>query len=283
MEDVLKLLESQGLGCRDFRERSLLVLEGCIRVVRTFDVDSDESREHDSDSSGGEDRLPAVIGLCVDQDCGVELLGVLHLGSECPLPDEGIQIELLARETCLFGCAEALACRSDGLVGFLGVCALCAVVSGLVGDEVGSVQCNGGLSGCISAFLAESRVVCSHVGDETVLIEALCNAHRFLGGHVELSVALLLQGAGRERGCGILQNLLLAHIGNRIGTALEGCEELFGILLGKEDDLASGRILSALAVEVLSVCDPEASDALQRCREAFPEGGSEIPVFRLLE
>ena len=48
--------------------------------------------------------------------------------------------------------------------------------------------------------------------DESVLIKALRDAHGVLGGHVELSVSLLLKGACDERRCRTLCDLLLLHI-----------------------------------------------------------------------
>ena len=61
----------------------------------------------------------------------------------------------------------------------------------------------------------EVRGVCSHVGDETALVETLGHPHRHTYRETQLPCGLLLESRCRERGCREACGLFLLHIGDR--------------------------------------------------------------------
>src|SRR5690606_358993 len=108
--------------------------------------------------------------------------------------------------------------------------------------------------------IRERRAVGTHVGDETVLVEALRGAHRAGGRVTELSAGLLLEGRGHEGRRGAAAVRLAFDGGDASVAPFEGARELVRFLLGEEAD-----VLLELAgvVEVLPCREALAVDAGQ--------------------
>ena len=86
-------------------------------------------------------------------------------------------------------------------MGFLRVLALGGVHARCGGHELGAVQL-GGLAACgLDGLIAQRNRIGAHVGDVTVLVQALRNLHGHARGEAQLTRGFLLQGGGRERRC----------------------------------------------------------------------------------
>ena len=174
----------------EFGEDDLFIF--CGRVVGTFEVDLQETVEEDLGRLDGEFLAPAVGS---DLDVGAEYAGVGHLGSDGPLPDEGIELALLRRT---FDIGILNIGRTDGLVGFLG-----ALAVGLVLADLGillAVVLSDELLGRIDSQAGEVGRVGTHVGDQTAFIQLLGDVHGRADREVQLAGGLLLEGGRRERG-----------------------------------------------------------------------------------
>ena len=99
----------------DVREHCLAVRH--ILVVRAFHVELEEAVEQDLGGLEAEFLAPSVRS---DLHRGVQHPGICHLGSDSPLPDEGVELLLLrgsfnlrvgdeGRADCLMGFLSALA------------------------------------------------------------------------------------------------------------------------------------------------------------------------------
>ena len=101
----------------------------------------------------------------------------------------------------------------------------------------------------------------THIGDQTLLVQTLCQRHRLRHRHTQLTTCLLLQGRGGERRCGnTLRRLLLTlHDGETCAlAAFEECNRLLALLetaaqLGTERGLVVGRELRHHAIVVRSL------------------------------
>ena len=116
-------------------------------------------------------------------------LGVGHLAGKGALPDKFVEFFLGGIAT---GGLHHHVGRANGFVRLLGSGALGGVAAGL--SEVGSVHLGDGAAGAVYGFVRQVHRVGTHVGDVSVLIEFLCQAHGAAHGHSELARRLLLQG-----------------------------------------------------------------------------------------
>ena len=83
------------------------------------------------------------------------------------------------------------------------------------------------LFGLRQSLIRQVDRVGTHIGDQTLLIQTLCERHCLRHRHTQLTTSLLLQGRGGEGRCGnTLRRLLLAlHDGETCATAaLEECD-----------------------------------------------------------
>ena len=148
---------------------------------------------------------------------------VCHLAGQEPAPDQLIQPVLVRGQAALYPFGVQLRMGgTDGLVGILGPgLGLIDMVLSIVIALTVALTDQGG--GGIHGLIAEAQGVGTHIGNETqgafalhvhALIKLLGNHHGALGGHIQLSGGLLLQGRGGEgRRCGALF-LRLLHIGD---------------------------------------------------------------------
>ena len=106
-------------------------------------------------------------------------LCIRHLGSDGALPDQLIEFELVTVQFLghLGGCAEGVTGRTDGLVGFLRTLGLSLVDAASIRHELGTVKLRGLPSRGVDRLIAQRRRVRTHIGDVTVLVQALGNLH----------------------------------------------------------------------------------------------------------
>ena len=89
--------------------------------------------------------------------------------------------------------------RSDGFVSFLGILDFGGVGSRRRIEERFAVLRTNQVAGCVDRFFGKRGRIGTHVSDVAVFVEALRHTHCVFGGHPELSIGFLLQGAGRKR------------------------------------------------------------------------------------
>src|SRR5690606_22320958 len=198
---------------------------GTAVVVVPLDVASllvrgEEAAEGDLRARGGEHGLDGPVDDGVLPDDGVEptlrtglrrdahgrgrAARVGHLRGDGALPDEVVELELVARELArdLLGGAEGVARGADRLVRLLRALGLRGVDARLLGDRLGTVRLGGLAARRADRLLAQRGRVGAHVGDVAVLVQRLRGAHRLPRAHAQLARGLLLEGRGRERGRG---------------------------------------------------------------------------------
>ncbi len=178
----------------------LLVAERRVRIVRSFHVGPQETREVDHAAVRLEDGFDGAL-LVAHLERHAAAFRVFHLAGDRALPDQLVNLGFVLAEDLLdlVHRRDRLACRADRLVGLLGVGGLALVEARLVGQELRAVEVGYRGARQVDGLGRQRHRVGTHVGDETVLVEALGGAHRALGVKAELAVAFLLE---RRRGEG---------------------------------------------------------------------------------
>ena len=183
--------------------------DGLRFLVFSLLVNRQKTGEADALVAGAE-GIAGTLGI--NGDCIIQ--GVRHLGGQEPAPDQLIQPVLLPGQASL----NLLRVQfhmggTDGFMGILrrGFCFECVefpvvVLLAVAGFNKLCRRCHG--------LIGQAQGVGTHIGDETqraltchihALIELLGDGHGALGGHIQLSGGLLLQGGGgKGRGCGTL-------------------------------------------------------------------------------
>src|SRR5690606_28501748 len=124
-----------------------------------------------------------------------------HLGGDGALPDQLVQLELVARELArhLTRGAERVTGGTDRLVRLLRALGGLAVDARLLRDVLGAVQLGRLPARGRDGLPRQRRGVGAHVRDVAVLVQRLRGAHRLVGAPPQLAGGLLLQGRRRER------------------------------------------------------------------------------------
>ena len=272
------------------RRQAPLVVGLVARLVGVLDVDPLEPRVGDDRATGVERRPTTGKRRTVDPHRHRVAHRVGHLRGDRALPHQLVdpRLDRPAAEGVahVFRAAEPLTCRTDGLVGLLGVLDLLRVLAGLCGQELLAVALGDDRAGGGECGVRQRGRVGPHVGDVALLVEALRRPHRLGGAEAQLAARLLLQRRGDERGS------RRAPVGPRLditdgeGPTLElGGERPGGGLVEGHDP---GFVQLAVAVEVLAGGDPLVLDGVQPRGEGTAgvgtgqrrEGGVEIPVGR---
>ncbi len=106
----------------ELRQQRLLLAELGRRIVAALDIGAQVAGELDRLAAGREDRAPAVGRPAFDLDRGAQQLGVGHLRGDGALPDQLVELQLVALEHALERLRRAAEVgRADRLVRFLGV------------------------------------------------------------------------------------------------------------------------------------------------------------------
>ena len=170
-------------------------------------------------------------------DLGAGAGGVGHLGGHRALPDQVVEAELVPRQGPgrLVGRPERLTGRPDGLVGLLGVLDLPLVAPRLGRHVLGAVEGRRLGPGRRQGLARQRGRVGAHVGDPSVLVQALGDLHGPLGAEPELAPRLLLQGRGHERSRGRAAERLVGHRLDGEGHAGQTGGQRPGLGLGQHD------------------------------------------------
>ena len=152
-------------------------------VVRARDIGAVETGESDDLARGGEGRCSLLLGGRLDPNPGADSLGVHHLRGEGALPYQLVELHLVAIELRrqFVRCAEPSASRADRLVRFLRALGLRAINAGLVGQILGTIEFFHLATGGTQGLARKRQRVGAHIGDVTVLIQALCDPHGAAG------------------------------------------------------------------------------------------------------
>ena len=230
-----------------------------------------------------------------DLDRRAQQLGVGHLRGHGALPDELVELQLVALEHALERLRRAAEVGgADRLVRFLGVADLGLVLARSLVVVV-AVHLAHGLAGLAERLVAERGRVGAVIRDQALEVAAadvdaleqpLRDVHRAIGREPELAVGLLLQGRGGERRRRPLRGRLLVDARDAPRhAALEPVGERGGGRLVEANDGARGEL--AAGVEVLAGGDAAIVDADERGAELAPVGalerGVEVPVVRRAE
>ena len=234
---------------REHRQRGLGIL---VRlVVAPLPVELQEPVEREGLPGGPEPVAgPLAVAGCggrerLDVDPHLVEPRVGHLGGDGPLPDQGVEPELIAierrRDTLR---RPEHAGGTNRLVGFLRVAG-----PGLVPARLGQRVMPAVVLLDELRDLAERRVrdrhgVRPHVGDQAgrplagqvePLVEPLGERHGLAGAEPELASGLLLERGGRERRRRRALPLLLLHADDPVGGPAEPLGVLLGVSLGPEE------------------------------------------------
>ena len=285
----LEQSEVEDLADRQRRQRAVLVGRGILLVallVVALFVGGEEPAERDDRARRRELGGAVLCRRGRDRDGSGGSAGVGHLRRDRPLPDEVVQLELVATEHVaqLGRGAERLTRRTDRLVGFLRVLGLAGVDAGLLGDRVGAVQLRRLAARGRDRLLRQRRRVGAHIGDVPVLVQTLRHAHGLAGREAELAGRLLLQCRGRERcrrPARVRLGLEVAHR-ERGRRQAQGVGECLGRGLVQRDDVAGelpAVVVVAAAGDALAVdageLRLEAGTLRAGLRQQF---GREVPV-----
>src|SRR5690606_28655087 len=169
--------------------------------VATLLVRGEEAAEGDDGARGAEDGVTAVGGRRPQADRRRRAARVGQLGGDGALPDQLVQLELVARELArhLTRGAERVTGGTDRLVRLLRALGGLAVDARLLRDVLGAVQLGRLPARGRGGLPRPRRGVGAHVRDVAVLVQRLRGAHRLVGAPPQLAGGLLLQGRRRER------------------------------------------------------------------------------------
>ena len=188
--------------------------------VSAFFIGVEEAAEGDDGAAGGElHSISGCRGCLYGDGCGLTL-GICHLGSNSALPNQVIELPLVATENILKFCGslEGFTSRANSFVSFLSVLALARILTGSICNLVCSIERGGLSTSCRNRLSREGRRVSTHIGDVTVFVQALSHAHGLLRGELQLARSFLLQGRSGE-GCGRTTS---------VGLGLETCHDDLG-------------------------------------------------------
>lgn len=212
---------------------------------------------------------------------------VLHLRGDGPLPDQLIQLELVARQARLGRGAETITRGTDRLVRLLRVLDLPGVRARLGRQVVGAVQLRDLGAGGADRGVGQGRGVRTHIGDEAVLVQLLGHLHGRLRTEAQLARGLLLERGRTERRVGRAAVRLGLDRADREVRVLEGRGERAGVRLVQVErvralDLAERVEVAALG-DALAVDRGQTGDQVGRVARvpgtAGAEGTGQVPVL----
>ena len=262
------------------RRQAALLLVGGDGLVAALLVGEHEPAKGDHGAGRAELGVRPVGRGSADTDRDRLAAGVGHLRCDRPLPDQVVQRGLVALDLApnVVGRAELVAGGPDRLVRLLCVLHLAVVSARLGRDRVGAVQLARLVAGGCDRRLGQRGRVGAHVGDVTVLVEALGDPHGVLRAEPQLAARLLLQRRGHERrgrAAGI--RLALDRADGERGAVERGGKASRSRLV--DVDGVGGRE-RPVAGEVAALCHLAAVDGRQpRVEVAGCERRDDVPVL----
>ena len=252
----IELAAREGFILGEGGQGRFLIVQCCLGIVDPFNVGSEKAGKFDMTPGGPElgvidsdrRRLKAELRLC-------------HLCGDSPFPDHRVQLGLATGKALFLSGFHLAASRTDGFVSLLRILGFTGVLSHLGMEILATIAGFHALAGRGDGLVREVHAVGTHIGDVTVFVQPLGDLHRLSGGHIELAVGFLLQGAGGERGIGLAGLQPRFKLGHHIGFGFE---------------------VPGVLVEVLTAGDFFAVDSqqsrIERGSTGVHECGFEIPV-----
>jgi len=160
-------------------------------VVAAFFVKRQKAGELDDLSIGPETGL---AGAVEHFHGGPFEPGGRHLAGHRAFQDQVIELGMVAAADALLGENG----RTNGFMRFLGIFGLGLVDARAVRNIAGVITVSDRLARGGNGAAVHLDAVGPHIGDRTILIELLGDAHRVAGGIAKLARGLLLQGRGSE-------------------------------------------------------------------------------------
>ena len=220
-----------------------------IGLPSGFHIGLEETRKGDGAPSGGEFAALARRGVAKHGYLHGGATRVGHLGSYGALPNQLVQLKFLGVElrVQLAGGGKSLTGGTDGLVRLLRILHLARVLARGGGKVIGAVKLACLSAGGLNAGFGKRGGVGTHIGDVTVLIEALGDAHGALGGVMQFAPGLLLQRRGHKGGVRLARVGLFLHGGHLHGGAREAIRERTrgGFV---EDDRLGGKLAAIIKI-----------------------------------
>src|SRR6266566_6256063 len=234
---------------REHRQRGLCVLVRLVVAPLPVELQEPVERERLAGSSEPVAGLPAAmtVGGCERLDIDPHLVEprVGHLRRDGPLPDQGVEPELIAIERRRDTLRRPEHARgADRLVGFLRVAGPGLVPARLGQRVVPAVVLLDELCDLAERRVSDRHGVRPHVGDQAgrslagqvePLVEPLGERHGLAGAEPELASGFLLERRGRERRRRRALPLLLLHPDDPVGGPAEPLGVLRGVSLGPEE------------------------------------------------
>ena len=268
---------AQPIAARDLRQAARILV---LLVVAALLIELEEAVEADDRAGGAEDVALAVAPRRDGIDGGALDIGAFHLARHGPLPDQLVELGLVAVENParLIGMAEQVG-RADRLMGLLGVLGLGAILPrdaghiGLAKAALDDVARRG------DGLRRHLHPVGAHIGDEAgdlaidldALVQPLRHLHGAGGGKAELAGSLLLQRRGGEGGRRMTLGRTAFDRGDGEDGAGERCLD------------GAGRCL----VGYVELAEPRAGDGVEARLELLAIAGSEGrldgPIFLAAE
>ena len=186
----------------------------------------------------------SLTTIHIDRNDRAVDLGCHHLRRHGTLPDQLIE-SFLGRVTLDRGAIQIR--RTDSLVSLLRALGLGLIVANLV--ILLAEELNNLLLGLRQSLTRQIDRVGTHIGDQTLLVQTLCQRHRLRHRHTQLTACLLLQGRGGEGGRGnTLRRFLLAlhHRETCAFATFEECHSLLALLETAAQFGTEHRLLVAL-------------------------------------
>ena len=167
-------------------------------------------------------------------------------------------------------------------MGLLGVLHLAVVDARGIRDVLGAVDARGRRTRGVEALLGQRRGVGTHIGNVTVLVEALCDAHGALRGEVQAAAGLLLERRGHKRRVRLAGVRLVLDVCDVHGAAFKARGELYRQGLVHDGNFV--RLELATVVEVAAERDAAAFDGgktrleLRGVAGQRSELGAQVPI-----
>ena len=179
---------------------------GVLFFIVIFAVQLQEAREFQYGACCAQ-----LVVSSINRQCGAVIYSVGHLAGNNAVPDERIQLQLVAGEVLLhLGRGTQNAGRTNRLMRVLRIL-FGAVMVGLGRTELAAKILLDIVADFVNGYVCQTHGVGSHIGNKAdggfaqryAFIKLLCEHHGLFGAEVELFVGLLLHGGGSKRRYGV--------------------------------------------------------------------------------
>ena len=183
MAERLNVFELGRIPLLERWQQHFLAFQGRIGIITALHVGTEETRKINALSTGTEHRISSTQ---INGQHGEA--GLSHLAGDGALPDQLIESEIPAIETCLLWSTKTLTGRTNRFMRLLCIAGLGAELPGPLAQIVLAVTRFHTAAGSADRLIREMHRIGAHVGDETTLIQTLRTTHGFPGRKPKLAV-----------------------------------------------------------------------------------------------